>query len=160
MRKSLLLFVIPIVLACCTGCEERDYPGFEEGYVIGTFVCYISDSNGVAITSSPQRCFCISINNNSKAENHGMDYYTFNFPDSLFIFPENSLNALYDPDNCGPVFFGDEYISSFKIRFKYEIVEEKNKTSFGSIGACTTQGATFPWNEFEQIKITEISKSN
>lgn len=160
MKKSLLLFVMPIILACSTGCEKRDYLGFEEGYVIGTYVCYINDSNGMAITNSPQRCFCISLNNNSKAENQGMDYYTFNFPDSLFDFSENILNALYDPDNCGPVFFGDEYISSFKIRFKYEILEEKNKTPFSSIGACVSQGAAFPWNEYDQIKITDIFKSN
>lgn len=159
MKKSLLLFVVPILLTCSTGCEKRDYLGFEEGYVIGTCVSYISDSNGVAITSSPQRFFCISLNNNSKAENHKMDYYTFNFPDSLFIFPDNSLNSLYNQDNCGPVFFGDEYISSFKIRFKYEIVEEKNKTLFG-IGPCACQGPAFPWIEYDQIKITDIFKSN
>ena len=160
MKKSLLLFFISIVLAFCTGCEKRDYLGFEEGYVIGSYVCYISDSDGVAITSSPQRCYCISLNNNSKSVYHRMDYYTFNFPDSLFDFSENILNALYDPENCGPVFFGDEDISSFKIRFKYEIVEEKNKTRFSSIGACVSQGAAFPWNEYDQIKITDIFKSN
>jgi hypothetical protein len=159
MRKLLLLFALPIIIVCSTGCEKRDYLGFEEGYVIGTCVCYINDSSGVAITDSPKRCYCISLTNNSKAEYHGMDCYTFNFPDSLFNFPKDILDEMYDPDNCGPVFFGDEYISSFKIRFKYEILEEKDKTLFGSIGACVSQGVLFPWTEYAQIKITDIFKS-
>jgi hypothetical protein len=155
-----ILIFITLILVLNTGCDNKEYSGFEEGYVIGTFTCYLNDSKGEAITSSPQRLYCISLNKSSQSQYHGMVFYTFNLLDSLFNFPENSLNKFYNPENCGPVFFDDKYISSFKIMFKYDILEEKNKTSFSSIGACVSQGATFPWNEYDQIKITDVVKSN
>ncbi len=165
-KKIKLLTTFIILLSLCiaflgAGCEKDDNENSEliKGYVIGSFVGDKTSNEGQATGNITERGYCIllegSENSNSQRP---MNFYTFNFPDTLFNFPDEILIPNYNGDDCGPTFFPDSLKYSYKIEFNYQIVNESEKVQFIT-GPCTTLHSAFPWESYDQIDMSEISKN-
>ena len=86
-----------------------------------------------------------------------MDFYSFNFPDSLFSFPDGIISS-YNAYNCGPDFFPDSLKHAYKIKFKYKIVDGQDKVQFIT-GDCLAIGVPFLWENYDQVIVTEATKN-
>ena len=100
---TIFLFLIPF---CVTflgqGCDKEEYYGYYEGYIVGSFIGDEVNDVGQATGNKTERGYCILLEKN---KNNRMDFYTFNFPDTLFAFPEEILTPNYNGYNCGLTFF-------------------------------------------------------
>lgn len=154
---AILLFLLPLcVVILGAGCnEENEYSDFVKGYIVGSFIGDEVDSNGQATGNKTKRGYCILI---EESKNKCMDFYTFDFPDTMFAFPDKILSPNYNMDDCGPTFFPDSLKSAYKIKFKYLIVEEPDKVQFLT-GACFAWLLAFQWEDFDQVNVNETTKN-
>ncbi len=153
---TLFLLLLPLCAVLLgAGCEDADeYSNFVEGYVVGSFIGDEVDGEGQATGNKTKRGYCILLEEN---KNKRMDFYTFNFSDTLFAFPDEILSPDYNGNNCGPTFFPDSLKFAYKIKFNYQIVNEPDKVQF--ITACFALDAAFLWDNYDQIFIKETSKN-
>lgn len=151
--KNLLVIPFLLLLLGLSGCEKDEYSDFIEGYVVGSFI-YLEIGNNGQATGNQLQGYSILIEGSKNTKSDiPMDFYTFNLPDNLFDFPEELLNRC----DCGPGFFLDDVRNSYKIRFKYQILDETEKTKFtyGCIALCPS----FPWDEYREITLQEVTKN-
>lgn len=152
----LLLFLPFCLVILGTGCDddENEYSGLVEGYVVGSFIADEFNANGQATGNKTERGYCILLEG---SENESMDFYSFNIPDELFSFSDEILLPNYNGNDCDPTFFPDSLKSSYKIRFKYQIVNDQNQVQFVT-GDCLAMLASFPWENYDQVIVNETSK--
>ena len=162
-KISLLLFLLSIITFGCekssnNGNEKIDtaYSGPLAGYIVGSFVCDETDSeNGQATGKQTARAYCILLENSGNANSeYPMDFYTFDLPDNLYAVPDEILSVTYDGNNCGPHFFPDSLKYTYKISFKFQ----KNDSVQFVCGPCTAMAPSFPWQDFDQILVRDVSK--
>ncbi|GET24789.1 hypothetical protein [Prolixibacter sp. NT017] len=162
-KISLLLFLLSIINTGCekshnNGDEKSDtaYSGPVTGYIVGSFICDETDiENGQATGNQTARAYCILLENSGNANSEWpMDFYTFGLSDSLYAIPEELLSPDYDGSNCGPHFFPDSLKYSYKISFKFQ----KNDSVHFVCGPCTAMELSFPWDDFDQILVRDVSK--
>lgn len=122
-------------------CENQDFNGFVEGYLVGSFQCPDLVNPG----------FCIILENNIDS------LYTFSLPENIFEFPIGVLKTGHDANTGGPFFFPDSLRYNYKIKFKIR------KPTDSEIVKCVlpynTFGPTFSWNNWEQIIAKDFVKS-
>jgi hypothetical protein len=155
--KTLTTFLLLLPLCVVflgAGCEDDGYCGFVEGYVVGSFIADEVNAEGQATGNKTERAYCILLEGN---EDQPMDFYTFNFPDTLFAFPDGVISS-YNTDNCGPAFFPDSLKHAYKIKFKYQIVDEADKVQFLT-GPCFPLGPDFLWEYYGQVIVNETVKN-
>ena len=166
VKTSLLLLLISILTFGCeknhnNGDEKSDteYSGPVTGYIVGSFVCEETDSeNGQATGNQTARAYCILLKNSRNASSdYPMDFYTFDLPDNLYTIPNEILSVTYDGGNCGPHFFPDSLRNTYKISFKFQVAGSDDKVGF-VCGPCTAMYLSFPWQNFDQILVKEVSK--
>jgi hypothetical protein len=143
-----------------TGCEKKDdeYSNLVEGYIVGTFICdQIDAKSGAATGDKTQRGYCISLKSSeNKTSSYPMDFYTFDLSRELFDFPNEILLSNFDGGNCGPNFFPENFRNVYKIKFKYQILNEDYKSDF-VCGPCAAMEAGFPWKDYKQVKLRDIT---
>jgi hypothetical protein len=150
----LLLFPLCVVLLGA-GCEkDEEYSNLVEGYVVGSFIADEVNSEGQATGNKTPRGYCILL---ERSENESMDFYAFNFPDTLFSFPGEILSPNYNGYDCGPTFFPDSLKYIYKIKFKYQIVDELNKVQF--VTECLAILPVFSWDNYDQVIVNETAKN-
>lgn len=155
LQPSFLLLLPLCVALLGAGCDEgNEYSAFVEGYVVGSFIGDEVNAEGQATGNKTERGYCILL---EESENKSMDFYTFNFPDSLFAFPDGVISS-YNTYNCGPAFFPDSLKYFYKIKFKYQIVDDPDKVQFIT-GACFAIGVPFPWENYDQVIVNEATKN-
>jgi hypothetical protein len=59
-----------------------------EGYVVGSFIGDEINTEGEAKGNKTERGYCILL---EESKNKCMDFYTFDFPDTMFAFPDENL---------------------------------------------------------------------
>ena len=159
MKKIKLFFfaLIVLVFSCCdTNVERDEYTDLVEGYIVGSFVCYTTDSKTGQANEFPERGFCIFLENSKNAETQTqMDFYTFNLPDGLFVLPEEIISENHNYNNCGPCFSPEDHTKNYKIKFRYRVVTKKEKITF-ACGPCSNMEQMFPWDECSEIHLKEI----
>jgi hypothetical protein len=161
MKKLKLLTIFLLLLPACVilfgvGCDEEDeYSDFVEGYVVGSFIGDEINTEGEATGNKTERGYCILL---EASKNKQMDFYTYNFPNTMFTFPDEILSASYNGYNCGPVFFPDSLKYDYKIKFRYQIVNNPYKVLF-AIGPCSAWALAFPWENFDQVNVNETTKN-
>ncbi len=141
------LFVL-LLLMMGVGCEEDDNSqnyNYVNGYIVGSFIC-----DEVSCGTQFQRGYCILLETN---KNDLMDFYTFNLPTDIFAFPDNILKH-HDNNNCGPAFFPDNLIKTYKIRFQYLITKESRKPTYG----CYAMEIPFPWDNYYEVSMRDVIK--
>jgi hypothetical protein len=156
-QHAIFLLLSPLCVALLgAGCDEDkdEYSDRVEGYVVGSFVGDEVNAEGVAAGNKTPRGYCILLKGNGEKN---MDFYTFNFPDTLFAFPDKILTPNYNGNDCGPTFFPDSLKYAYKIKFKYQIVDEPDNVRFAT-GPCSFWLATFPWEDFNQVIVAETTK--
>jgi len=160
-KKIKLLTIFLLLLPLCVallgaGCNEDkdEYSVYEEGYVVGSFVGDEVNAEGQATGNKTPRGYCILLEEN---KNKSMDFYTFNFQDILFTFPDGVISS-YNTDDCGPAFFPDSLKYSYKIKFKYQIVDELDKVQFAT-GPCFPLGPAFFWGNYNQVIMNKTTKN-
>lgn len=156
--KLLTTFLLLLTLSMAllgAGCDdENEYSDLAEGYVVGSFIGYEDSVDGQGTENKTPRGYCILLEG---SENNSMDFYTFNFPDTLFSFPDGVISS-YNTYNCGPAFFPDSLKYDYKIVFKYQIVDESDEIQF-TIGPCFHLGPEFLWKNYDQVIVTETAKN-
>jgi hypothetical protein len=162
MNTLFLKIAVILLLVIVAGCEKENEretaKGESEGYIVGSFTCYEIDGNGQATGQQTDRGYCILLS--GKIEYHWqkpMDFYTFDIQDNLFDFPKGIILPGSDGGNCGPRFFPDSLRNTFKIKFNYRPLNFKEKIEF-VCGPCTAMEAGFPWDNFDQVRISDITK--
>lgn len=160
--KNIIICLIVLLLPLCivilgAGCDTEDeYSGYVEGYVVGSFIGDEVDGEGQATGNKTERGYCILIKGSEYTDSQWpMDFYTFNFSDTLFAFPDEILSPDYNGYNCGPTFFHDSLKYAYKIKFNYQIVEESDKVQFIT-GACLAMEVPFPWGNYSQIYLLQM----
>ncbi|GET22100.1 hypothetical protein [Prolixibacter denitrificans] len=162
-KTSLLLLLISIITFGCekssnNGNEKSDtgYSGPVTGYIVGSFICDEKDGEtGKVIGKQTDRAYCILLENSENANSEWpMDFYTFDLPDNLYAIPDELLSPGYEGSNCGPHFFPDSLRYSYKINFKFQ----KNDSVHFVCGPCTAMELSFPWDDFDQILVRDVSK--
>ena len=142
-----------------SGCDEDneydEYSDYLEGYVVGSFIGDEVNAEGQATGNKTERGYCILLGGDGEKS---MDFYTFNFPENLFVFSEEILSSTYNINNCGPIFFPDSLKYVYKIKFKYQIIEELDKVKFVT-GPCLTMVPPFSWEFYDEGYINEIIKN-
>ena len=153
-HKSYLILMLFLVILC-TGCEDLidRYSGIVEGYVTGSFVSYEVDSEGQATENLTERAYCILLEGSD--DEYNMDFYAFNFPETLFDFPDEII-IQYDGRNCGPAFFPDSLKQTYKIKFRYKNVNERDKIQIIT-GFCSAMDLSFPWGNYNEVIVKEIT---
>ncbi len=153
-----IIIGIMLVSAGCQKDEEPEFSGPVEGYIVGSFRCWVVDENGQGTSNQTPtpRGFCILLDGNKNTNSQKpMDFYTFDIPEDFFDLPvEILLNRGYD---CGPSFFPDSLQAKFRISFEYRDTKESEKLKF-SCGMCPAIYRYFPWNNYNQIDIKNIIK--
>jgi hypothetical protein len=154
-QMKFYLTILLCLAMLCAGCEDLmdRYSGFVEGYVTGSFVSYEVDSEGMATENLTERAYCIQLEGND--DEYKMDFYTFNFPETLFDFPDGIISQ-YDGSNCGPAFFPDSLKQIYKIKFRYKNVDERDKIQIIT-GFCSAMDLIFPWGNYEEVIVKEIT---
>lgn len=159
-----ILFLYGIILFTAYGCEKEDIPElseFVEGYIVGTFKCSETDGEvGQATGSNTDMGYCILLEGSENMDSDWpMDIYTFNLPSELFDFLPEIHTILWDHSNCGPVFFPDSLKNEYKLGFKYRNPKESERIFF-ACGPCTMNDLPFPWKDYNQVILKDISKIN
>jgi len=156
LRPSFLLLLPLCVVLLGIGCDDEkdEYSGFVEGYVVGSFVGDEVNAGGQATDNKAPRGYCILL---EESKNKPMDFYTFNFPDTLFAFPDGVISS-YNSYNCGPALFPDSLKYAYKIKFKYQIVDEQDRVQFIT-GVCLAIGVPFPWDNYNQVILNGIIRN-
>ena len=159
-----ILFLCGIIVLMAFSCEKENKPklsDFVEGYIVGTFKCDEDDrENGQGTGSKTDRGYCILLEGSENMDSHWpINFYTFNIPSDLFDFPAEILSVPLDGSNCGPVFFPDSLRNQYKISFKYREAKESERIFF-TCGGCTMMNPTFPWRDFNQVILKDITKIN
>lgn len=151
ITKTSCLFFLLISLLW-TGCKkENEFSDFVEGYIVASFRCgEINPESGQGTGELTTRGFLILL------ENRTDSMYTFNFPESLFNFPQEILEADHNSSNCGPIFFPDD--REYKISFKYRGCELSEKIEFAC--GCFAMAQPFNWEAYKQVYIDETTKIN
>lgn len=163
-KKLRLLIIYLLLLPLCvvipgSGCDEYDeYSDYLTGYVVGSFIGDEVNTEGQTTGNKTGRGFCIMLEENEIEgnENMYMDIYTFSFPEDIIVFPEEILST-YNMNNCGPVFFPDSLKYTYKIKFKYQILDEPDKVKF-VMGPCLTMLPPFPWESYDEVYFEDIIK--
>ncbi|MFB6340478.1 hypothetical protein ACE1ET_02090 [Saccharicrinis sp. FJH62] len=137
------------------GCEKKESSDYVEGYIVGSFVGDEVNEEGQTTGNKTARGYCILLEG---SENKSMDFYTFNFPDSLFTFPDEILSPNYNGNDCGPVLFRYSLKYVYKIKFKYQVADEKNKAKFIT-DPCTAWLLAFPWDNYDQVTVNEATRN-
>lgn len=156
-QLTIFLLLLPLCIVLLgAGCNEDkdEYSAYVEGYVVGSFIGDEVNAEGQATGNKTERGYCILL---EESENKSMDFYTFNFPDTLFAFPDKILTSGNDPYNCGPSFFPDSLKYAYKIKLKYQIVDEPDKAQF--ITACFAFDAAFSWENYNQVIVNGTTKN-
>ncbi len=160
-KKTKLLMRILLLLPLCmvmlgAGCEKdkNKYSGYVEGYITGSFIADEFNADGQATGNKTPRGYCLLLEG---SEDNPMSFYSFNFPEDPFSFPDGVISS-YDAYTCGPAFFPDSLKYAYKIKFKYQIVDEPNKVRF-VIGPCLDFGPAFLWEDYDQIIVNETTKN-
>ncbi|WP_147384161.1 hypothetical protein [Maribellus luteus] len=155
--QTILLLLLPLcVILLAMGCkDDNEYSDQVEGYIVGSFIADEFNTKGEATGNKTERGYCILLEG---SENNAMNFYSFNIPEGLFSFPDEILTPDYNGDNCGPSFFPDSLKYAYKISFKYQIVSTQDEVPFVT-GACRAMLASFPWENYDQVMVTETSKS-
>ncbi len=158
-----ILFLCGIIVLTAFSCEKEDIPeltDFVEGYIVGTFKCDETESETGPTTRITNYGYCILIDGSQNTSSHWpMDFYTFNLPDNLFDFPNKNMTIIYDGSNCGPMFFPDSLKSEYKIKFRYRDPKKPERIFF-FCGACTAMDLEFPWRNYSQVTLDNITKIN
>lgn len=152
----LLLLVVP--LACTPSTKEDNDPNYVDGYIVSSFVCEKTDASGQAIGENTERGYGILLKDSKNANSHwAIDFYTFNLPIDLLDFPQEILFEGSNGDNCGPVFFPENYRKTYKIKFQYKILRESEKEKF-ACGPCTHLNQSFPWENYNEVFLKNVTK--
>lgn len=165
MKSSIrILFLCGIILLTAFSCDKEDIPEFTdfvEGYIVGTFKCYETDGEeGQATGSKTNMGYCILLEGSENMDSHWpIDIYTFNLPSKLFDFPDEIYTKFYDNSNCGPVFFPESLKNEYKLGFKYRDPKESERIFF-VCGPCTMSDLLFPWKDYNQVILKDITKIN
>ena len=159
-----ILFLYGIILFTAYGCEKEDIPElseFVEGYIVGTFKCSETDGEvGQATGSNTDMGYCILLEGSENMDSDWpMDIYTFNLPSELFDFLPEIHRILCDHSNCVPVFFPVSLKNEYKLCFKYRNPKESERIFF-ACGPCTMNDLPFPWKDYNQVILKDISKIN
>jgi len=164
LKTLFFIGLVALIFSCNKGqqsnkLKQTNQSDFVEGYVVASFQgVEINSTTGQVTGKSTPRGFCILLEGEQHGENTWpMDIYTFNLSDSLFNFPQDILKPNYDGENCGPVFFPTDFQSKYKIKFKYQILDSTDMVQF-ICGACTDMAIAFPWKNFNQVKLTEVTR--
>ena len=158
-RKSKLFMSILTQLLLCTvmlvaGCEKKENTDYVEGYIVGSFIADEFNADGQATGNKTPRGYCLLLEG---SEDNSMSFYSFNFPDDLFSFP-NEILLDYNGSNCGPAFFPDSLKYAYKTKFRYQIVDEQDKVLFVT-GACTAMSPIFLWENYDQVIVSKTVKN-
>jgi hypothetical protein len=156
------LLLLPLcVVLLGAGCEKNEeYSNLVEGYVVGSFVCYEVDSNGQVTGNNTEKGYCILLEGSKNAGSHWpMDFYTFDIPPGLFEFHEEISSLPLHGSDCGPIFFPNNFRNSYKIKFQYKQLKGTEKNKF-ECGPCLAMYASFPWENFSQVSLRDISIIN
>ncbi len=160
--RTVLLFCPLLVVLSCDKENPKKSTGLKEGYIVGTFVCVKSDAEGVMSDNKTERGFCILLEG-SEYKRYPMNFYTFDITEDYFDFPEIIFNLpkhllQYNTSDCGPFFFADSLWLNLKISFSYELADSSQKKHF-VCGPCTSfPSGYFPWENYNQIILTEFKK--
>jgi len=156
-----MCFIFLFLVLTGTGCEKEDeYSDLVEGYIVGSFICYEIGSDGQATGNQTDRGYCILLEDSENAESHWpMDFYTFDLPAELFDFPEEILFPTHNPNDGGPAFFPESFRNEFKIKFEYRNTSESKRIRF-DCGFYTMMGIPFPWEDYNQVTLRNVSKIN
>jgi hypothetical protein len=159
-----ILFLCGIIVLTACSCEKEDIPewsDFVEGYIVGTFKCDETDGEvGQATGSKTDMGYCILLEGSENMDSPWpIDIYTLNLPSELYDFPPEIHSVLWDHSNCGPVLFPDSLKNEYKLGFKYRNPKESERIFF-SCGPCTAMGIPFPWKDYNQVILKNISKIN
>jgi hypothetical protein len=154
-------FIFLFLVFAGAGCEkENEYSDLVEGYVVGSFICYEVGSDGQATGNQTERGYCILLEGSENTDSHWpMDLYTFDLSPGLFEFPEEITSLPLHRSDCGPSFFPDNFRNSYKISFQYKVLKGTEKIEF-DCGACLAIYIPFPWEDFSQVSLKNISKTN
>ncbi|WP_423126506.1 hypothetical protein [Gaoshiqia sp. Z1-71] len=165
MKTTILKIGVFILLLSLMGAgcekEEDEYSSFIEGYIVGTFICdEVNAKTGEASGDKTRRGYCIVMEGSELTNfSYPLDFYTFDLSNDLFDFPNEILSPNFDSGNCGPNFFPDNLRNAYKIKFKYQILNEYDESKF-VCGACTAMELAFPWEDYRQIKLKDITINN
>jgi hypothetical protein len=150
--KTIFKAILFVLISTATyNCETKNGDDYLEGYISGTFLCpeTVNGHPGDTI-----RGFCIS--KEDRVNTPIMDFYTFHFPGDQFPIISEIYKYTYSGSNCGPKFFTDSIMKNYKVRIKFRYPNENEKKVF-VCGPCLALDVTFPWTNFKQIIIEEIS---
>jgi hypothetical protein len=158
IKISALLILFGLIGA---GCEKEDeYSILVEGYVVGSFICSEVGSDGEATENQTEKAYCILLENSENENSHWpMDFYAFDLPAELFDFPEEIILPGSNGNDCGPWFFPDGSRNVYKIKFNYRILNEREKVKF-ACGSCTAMHQAFPWDDYNEVSLKNLSKIN
>ncbi|MGV8090646.1 MAG: hypothetical protein AB2L24_02095 [Mangrovibacterium sp.] len=156
-----LMAIILLLSLMGTGCEKEDeYSDLVEGYIVGSFICYEIGPDGQATGNQTDRGYCILLEGSENADSHWpMDFYTFDLPSGLFDFPEEIILPGSNGNDCGPWVFPDDSRNVYKIKFNYRILNERGKVKF-FCGACMAMHQAFPWDDYNEVSLKNLSKIN
>lgn len=160
MRLNLRIFVfmlfLMIVFSC--GCQDEElekiYSGV--GYISGWFVGWEVGPDGVGTGEQTKVGYCIWLENSEDEdiyERKGL--YTFDFPDTLFRFPDADPLSKNNIDNGGPGFFPDSLRLNYRFRFSAKTVAESEKVNFVMFSHPFLQ--PFPWENYEEVRLMSFS---
>ncbi|MDR3219877.1 MAG: hypothetical protein LBU22_13050 [Dysgonamonadaceae bacterium] len=152
MKRLFLSLTVFITLFSACNDEQPNNTDVVEGYVIGTFVGYLINEETGQADGYTDRGYCIRIENGDT--NQKMDFYTFDLPQNLFDFPPVTKSES-DEGNCGPIF--SENDKAYKIKFNYQLLEEKNRLKFFT-GPCTAMEMAFLWKTYHEARLTNVEK--
>jgi len=160
LKISVFLLLFSLMGAGCEK-EENGYSNLVEGYIVGTFICdQIDKKSGEATSNKTQRGYCILLKNSeNKTSPYPMDFYTFDFSDNPFVIPDEALSPNFNGNNCGPNFCPDNLRNVYEVKFKYQILNEFDESQF-VCGSCTAMELVFPWDDYSQIKLKDITINN
>ncbi|WP_418892294.1 hypothetical protein [Limibacterium fermenti] len=160
IKKLLLVMSFLFIITGMGGCddEEKEYSDYVEGYIVGSFICNKTNKKTGSAIDKTKRGYCILLNGSKNTAAHWpMDFYTFEFPDGEFSFPNEFLSPDIDGNNCGPVFFPEESKHVYKIKFSYKILNELEQIQF-VCGSCVAMDQSFPWSDYKEISLKNITK--